>query len=103
MTTVVDAKTTTKQKTPDEKTREEIDRAHRERDDAVQAEYRGLMDIVWAHHHAASAAILAARHAAGMTDDMRRDLLQQAVKSLGAARGWLDQAMYQIDGNEPPF
>ncbi|HWG98715.1 MAG TPA: hypothetical protein VNV66_05200 [Pilimelia sp.] len=92
--------------TAKERTREEIARARRERDDAVRGEYEHLMNIAWAHHHAATAAILAASHAAGIGNDERRELIEQALGCLTRTRNWLDQAAYAVhdtSDDEPPF
>ncbi len=92
-------------KTDEDRAREEIERAHREHDQAVRGEYENLMRIAWQYHHAASASILAASHTKAITDDSRRELIDNAVKAADAARRYLYSASDSLapDVTEVPF
>jgi hypothetical protein len=93
------------QKTDEDRAREEIERARRVQEQAVRAEYDNLMEIAWRYQHAASAAILAAQHTKAITDDTRRDLIDNAVKAVDAARRYLYSASDSLapDVTDSPF
>jgi hypothetical protein len=101
-TNTTDPKT---EQTAEDRAREEIERARHEHDQAVRGEYESLMEIAWQYQQAASASILAARRAKGITDNDRRDLIDNAVRGVDSARRYLFMASDRItpDYIEPPF